>query len=283
MPSVLIAGCGYVGIATAKFFHRHGWDVRGWTRSGDTADHEPSVRCSAVDLRNFEQVQRNSFRCDVVVHCASSQGGDVTEYRRLYLDGVANLVRCFPQSAILFTSSTRVYPQKDGSCVEEHSPAEPPSDQAKILVEAENVVLNAGGIVLRLGGIYGPGRSFFLQSILNGTASISANAERYVNQIHRDDAASAIFFLAIQETIAPPRIFNVVDDEPTVRAEILRWLAETLGKPLAPSTEATSARRRADSNKRVNNGKLRALGWSPQYPNFKEGLLRSVLPASALL
>lgn len=282
MPSVLIAGCGYVGVATAKIFRGEGWNVTAWTRSGKIPDETLLIPARAVDLRDRESVQQNSFKCDVVIHCASSGGGEVADYQSTYRDGVANLVACFPKARLLFASSTSVYGQRDGSWVDENSPAEPSSTKGRILREAEEIVLSSVGIVLRLGGIYGPGRSFLLQSVLNGTASISDSADRWVNQVHREDIASVIFLLAREEAKTPTRIFNVVDDSPAPRGEILLWLSATLGKPLSNSKE-TVARRRADSNKRVSNRKLRALGWSPQYPDYREGFLRSVLPTSGLL
>jgi nucleoside-diphosphate-sugar epimerase len=284
MPSVLIAGCGYVGIAAARLFCENGWDVTGWTRSGAIgaiSDRDLPINPRAVDLGNEEGVRINRFQCDVVIHCASSGGGDVADYQSIYRDGAAHLVTCFPGARLLFTSSTSVYAQRDGSWVDGNSLAEPSSAKGRILREAEEIVLSSGGIVLRLAGIYGPGRSLLLQSVLNGSASISDGADRWVNQVHREDIASAIFLLAREEAKTSTRIFNVVDDLPAPRGEILSWLSATLGKPLSNSTEAVG-RRRADTNKRVSNRKLRALGWSPRYRDYREGFLRSVLPASGL-
>ena len=206
------------------------------------------------------------------MHCASS-GAD--SYLHVYRDGAANLAACFPNARIIFTSSTSVYPQHDGSSVTEESAVEPDSENAQILGQAEKIVLTNDGIVLRVAGIYGPGRSFLLRSVMNGTA---VSSDRFVNQVHRDDVASAISFLARCRAVDPPRIFNVVDDTPAPRPEILAWLSERLGIPLlnsAPSPES----KRGRSNKRVSNAKLRALGWVPAYPSYREGFGRSVLPA----
>ena len=281
MPSILIAGCGYLGIATAKLFRTAGWEVTAWTRSGEIADHSLAIRCCAVDVRDREEVQRNSFACDLVMQSASSGGGDTAAYRRTYYEGATNLIASFRRSRLLFIGSTSVYAQTDGGWVNEDSPAEPMSAKGKLLRKSEDIVLDSGGTVLRLAGIYGPGRSFFLRSVLTGSVSRSGSAERYVNQIHRDDAASAILLLARQDTTQSTRIFNVVDDLPAPRTEILHWLSAKLGRPLCDSTE-TIGRGRADSNKRVSNAKLRALGWSPKYPSYREGFLVSVLPASGL-
>jgi nucleoside-diphosphate-sugar epimerase len=277
MPRVLIVGCGYIGTAAAKLFRDQGWDVTAWTHSGELADPDLFIARNAVDLRQLEEVRRNSFECDVVAHCASSRGGEASEYRRLYLDGVANLAATFPRARLIFTSSTSVYPQRDGNWVDENSPAEPTSEKGKILREAEEIVLRREGIVLRLAGIYGPGRSFLLQSVMNSTASIS-DAGRYVNQIHRDDVASAICLVAGTKLISPPRILNVVDNAPAPRREILIWLSLELGKPLS-ELPGPIQQKRGDSNKRVRNDRLRALGWFALFPTFKEGFQHSVLPA----
>ena len=110
---------------------------------------------------------------------------------------------------------------------------------------------------------------------MNGTSVIS---DHFVNQVHCDDVASAISLLARSRAVDPPRIFNVVDDTPAPRNEILDWLSTRVGLPLS-SSPATAARKRGHSNKRVSNTKLRALGWVPAYPSYREGFDRSVLPA----
>ena len=275
MARVLIAGCGYVGSAAAKLFAEAGWEVHGWTRtdpSAARAGDERKIALCAVDITDLEMVRRNAFPADVVVHCASS-GTD--SYRRIYRDAAANLAACFPKARLVFTSSTRVYAQRDGSFVSEESVTEPDSDEGKILREAEEIVIKNNGIVLRVGGIYGPARSFLLRGVINGTAVAT---DRIVNQVHRDDVAAAISLVAQKRFVKPPRIFNVVDDNPVPRTEILQWLSARLNLPLS-KLSAPPEQKRGRSNKRVSNAKLRALGWVPAYPTYREGFDHSVLPA----
>ena len=162
MSRILIAGCGYVGEAAANFFHERGWEVEGWTGSvasaGELSKRPYLVR--AVDLTDRTAVSANPKEFDVVLQCASSRGGDAEDYRRLYLEGARNLAAAFPTATLILTSSTSVYAEKDGNMVDESSPAEPTHDKGRILREAEKLVLSSRGIVARLGGIYGPGRSF---------------------------------------------------------------------------------------------------------------------------
>jgi len=276
MPRVLIAGCGYVGSVAARLFAKEDWEVIGWTRSGQSAETPggSAISFSAVDITDLETVRRSSFPADVVVHCASS-GAD--SYLHVYCNGAANLAACFQGARLIFTSSTSVYPQRDGRPITEDSPAEPDSENAQILRQAEKIILGHDGIVLRVAGIYGPGRSFLLRSVMNGT---SVSSDHFVNQVHRDDVASAISFLARSRAVDPPRVFNVVDDTPAPRAEILDWLSTRVGVPLS-SFPADAEPKRGRSNKRVSNAKLRALGWVPAYPSYREGFDRSVLPALA--
>jgi nucleoside-diphosphate-sugar epimerase len=280
MSRILIAGCGYVGEAAANLFHERGWQVEGWTASAASAD-ELSKRpypVRAVDVADGTSVLANSQQFDVVLQCASSRGGDAEEYRRLYLEGARNLIAAFPTATLVFTSSTSVYAQKDGSVVDESSAAEPTQANGKILREAEGLVLSNRGIVVRLGGIYGPGRSFLLSKFLAGTAVIEPN-DRFINQVHRDDIVSALLFLVERRAEFAREIYNVVDDHPITPREAYAWLSSQLKRSLPPAGKPATPRKRGESNKRVSNRKLRALGWQPQFPSFSVAMTRSVLPS----
>lgn len=278
MPRILIAGCGYVGKATGSLFHESNWEVEGWTRSIDSAEKLSSLPflVRAVDIAHRDQVRAAANKFDRIIHCASSGGGDAGEYRRVYLEGARNLLNIFEGTPVVFTSSTSLYAQRDGSWVTESDPAEPVHESGQILRETEKLVLDRHGIVARLAGIYGPGRSFLLQQLLAGKAVIDPERDRFVNQVHRDDIAAAFFLLAQR---GAAEIYNVVDDEPIRLSECLKWLASELHLPTPPSGAATKSRKRGDSNKRVSNKKLRALGWTPKYRTFQEAMRKSILPA----
>jgi nucleoside-diphosphate-sugar epimerase len=282
MPRILIAGCGYVGQAVADLFHAAGWTVEGWTHSAESA-----ARLSAnpypvrgVDVSRRAQVAEHGGMFDAVIHCASSRGGDAETYRQVYLDGARNLLETFPGSKLLFTSSTSVYAQSDGSWVTQESETKPVRETSRILLETEKLVLDQRGIVARLAGIYGPGRSALLSKFLAGTAVIDPENDRFVNQVHRDDIATALFFLLGREAEGA-QICNVVDDQPILQSECYRWLAQRLNRPLPPIGKSKGLRKRGDSNKRVSNAKLRRLGWTPRYPTFVEAMEKSILPSFA--
>lgn len=288
MMRVLIAGCGYVGQSTAELFQKAGWEVEGWTataRSAAELSAKP-YRVRAVDVSQRDEVAACAGQFDVVLHCASSHGGGAADYRRIYLQGLRNLHKVFPHAAILFTSSTSVYAQTDGSWVSETSAADPTRETGKVLREAEEFVLHNGGIVARLAGIYGPNRSALLEKVLRGGAIIDEREPRFINQAHRDDIAAALVRLVecrheweSRKEAGARKIFNVVDDEPILQSDCYKWLATKLGRPTPPIGRSTGLRKRGDSNKRVSNKKLRSLGWVPAHPRFFDAVTRSILPS----
>jgi len=239
-----------------------------------------------VDIRDRVKVAAAAKDFDAVIHCASSRGGDAEGYRQIYLEGVRNLSAVLPSALFLFTSSTSVYAQTNGEWVTELSPAEPTRATGRILREAEGFVLEGGGIVARLAGIYGPGRSALLRKFLAGIAVIDPGERRFINQVHRDDISSALFLLTRRHLeIArlsggdTSLIYNVSDNHPITQRECYQWLASTLQRPVPPTGSKPSERKRGNSDKRVSSEKLQGLGWTPRYPNFKMAMSESILPA----
>ena len=283
MGRVLIAGCGYVGAAAADLFHDAGWGVESWTRSAESAatlSGKP-YPVYAVDISGDEVAARSPGEFDAVVHCASTRGGDAEAYRQVYWNGALHLLSQFSGARFVFTGSTSVYAQKDGSWVTEQNAAEPDQETGKILRETEEFVLARGGTVARVAGIYGPERAAFLKRFLTGQALIDPENDRFINQVHRNDVAAALFLL-VKRTAPQGGIYNVVDDHPVRESEYYRWLGGRLGEPLPAAGQSCSKRKRGQSNKRVSNSKLRALGWTPKYPSFVEGMEKSVLPSFGL-
>ncbi len=283
MPRILIAGCGYVGEATADLFHSAGWDVEGWVHSKQSAAQlsvKPySIR--VIDLSQRGDVARRAAAFDAVIHCASSHGGNAEVYRQIYFNGARHLLETFPEAKILFTSSTSVYAQRDGSSVTEESETKPLRETSRILLEVEKLILEKGGIVARLAGIYGPRRSALLSKFLKGTATVDPQNDRFVNQVHRDDIASALFLLLNREVRMSAQIYNVVDDQPLLQSECYCWLAQRLNRPVPPIRKSEQPRKRGDTNKRVSNAKLHRLGWTPHYPTFADAMEKSILPSFA--
>jgi len=262
---VIVAGCGFVGEPLRQLLLAGGHEVTGLSLSGAGG----TEACDISDPASVGQLARKLGTVDAIVHCASSGRGADRErtYRSVYLGGCENFLASFAGSRLIFTSSTSVYHQTDASVVVEDSPAEPGAATGKILRAAEDHALAGGGSVARLAGIYGPGRSFLLKRFLEGDAHIDG---RWINQIHRDDAASALAFLLGEG--CPPGIFNVADDTPLWQAHCYAELSRRFAVPVPPEGEPDPDRKRGWTNKRVSNAKLRTLGWAPKFPSYFDAL-----------
>ena len=269
---IVIAGCGFLGEAAAGFFLEAGWRVLGLCATEESAARlaDRPFPVAVVDISKPIRVPAEWERPDVVVHCASSGRGGADAYRAVYRDGLEYLREAFSPRRLIFTGSTSVYSQVDGGWVTEDSPAEPDRETGQILLEAEKIALDAGGVVARLAGIYGPGRSVLLKKFLDGSALLEAGGNRWINQIHRDDGALALLRLAQHEAAAG--IYNVCDDTPTTQREIYGWIADHLNRPLPPEGPADLNRKRGWTSKRISNARLRSIGWSPRYPSYRDAL-----------
>lgn len=263
MPHVLLIGAGYLGARISEVFRDHGWEVTPVSLSGGDGSR-------AADVSDLSSVRGLADAApDYIVHCAASGRGGPEAYQRVYVDGCRNLAAVFPGVPLLFTSSSSVYAQTDGSEVDEESPAVPERETGRLLLAAEKVVLDAGGTVARLSGIYGPGRSVILKKFLSGDAVIEEDGRRFLNQIHRDDAARAVFHLASGNHRG---IFNVSDSTPMAQGECYRHLAEIFGKAVPPSGPRDPDRKRGWTHKKVSAVKLRDTGWQPEFPSFLDAV-----------
>jgi nucleoside-diphosphate-sugar epimerase len=282
---VLVAGCGYVGSALAERLVADGYAVVGLRRGAGQLP--PGVTPLQADLTDGPALRRALAEVepggmDAVVYTAAAERADDESYRRTYVDGLANVLawaegQGMRPPAVLFTSSTAVYAQRDGEWVDEESPTEPEHWSGRRLLEAERLLAASGlkTTALRLGGIYGPGRTRLVENVRSGRTSIRPGPPHYTNRVHRDDAAGALrhLFQLLLAGRELPSLLIGVDDEPADEAEVLRWLAARLGVP-PPSIRAhpeEAASGRGVTNKRCRNARLRATGYELRYPSFREG------------
>ena len=279
---VLILGCGYVGTEAGRQLVAAGHSVVGVCRSAErTAEIEAlGIRPEVADLTRRADLDRVPGPFDAVINTVSSSKGGAAEYRAVYLEGtrtVLDWLRSQPLQRYVYTSSTSVYAQTDGSTVDESSPATPAGETGTLLRATEEVLLEAlrgrgfPAVILRVAGIYGPGRGFLFQKFLAGEATISGDGSRFLNMVHREDVASAL--VRVLDPAVAPGIYNCADDAPLPQGEFLRWAAHELNRPVPPAAPEPDpgTRKRGISHKRVSNARLRAVGWEPAYPSWREG------------
>ena len=278
---VLIVGCGYVGLPLGVELIRQGHKVFGLRRSAVEELKSAGITPLVADITQPETLTGLPRDFDWVVNCAASGGGSAEDYRRLYLQGTRILIEWLaaaPPKKFVYTSSTSVYGQNDGSLVKEGSPTEPQAETAQVLVETEKVLLEAArtkqfpSVILRVAGIYGPGRGHWFKQFLRDEAKIEGKGERMLNMIHLEDVIGAV--MAALKNGRAGEVYNAVDDEPVSQLKFFEWLGGALDKPLPPAVpeDAEANRKRGVTNKKVSNRRLKMeLGYQFKYPTFRQG------------
>ncbi|WP_336021960.1 SDR family oxidoreductase [Halobellus salinisoli] len=291
MARVVIVGCGYVGLELGRQLREAGHEVVGVRRSNAGLD---AVAAAGLDPQQTDATEPDTLAAlpdaDWVVFAASSGGRGADAARRVYVEGLRNVVeeyaaRELPPDRLVYTSSTGVYGDHDGDFVDEETPIEPTTEKTRVLATAERVALeeasDAGidGTVARFAGLYGPDR-YRLGRYLDGPVT-----EGYLNMIHRDDAAGAVAFL-LEADVAREEVVLVADDEPADKWAFADWLAEecdvssppkrTIEERLEDPELSSAARRRLRTSKRCSNDRLRELGYELRFPTYREGYRAAV-------
>lgn len=283
---ILVFGCGYLGQRVAEkaaFSQQKVWAT---TRSASKAD---LLRAAGIEplladwtdqeaLCGLPEVKR------ILVAVSYDRGGGHNRYDS-QVGGLRNLLQAIsPAAHLCYISTTGVYHQTDGSWVDEDSPTEPSREGGKVHLMAERLLgelrPEAPWTILRLAGIYGPGRVPRIADVIAGRP-IASPPDGFLNLIHVDDAADAV--LATWST-AQRRLYVVADDSPVLRSEFYREIARQCNAPdprfVEPADDAPE-RSRAASNKRVRNQRFKN-DLTPQlrFPTYREGLA-SILESEA--
>jgi nucleoside-diphosphate-sugar epimerase len=284
----LIVGCGYAGLPLGAELVRLGHEVVGLRRNHSAGNElrAAGIQPLSGDVTKPDELKKLPGEFDWVVNCVAA-GGGAENYREVYFTGTKNLIEWLapnPPKKFVYTSSTSVYAQNDGSQVNESSATGPVAETSKILVATEKVLLAAAAqkkfpaVILRVAGIYGPQRGHWFKQFLKGEARIEGDGSRFLNMIQRDDVVGCI--IAALKSGRAGEIYNAVDDEPVTQLKFFEWLAAELKRPMPPKIPASAeiGRRRGVTNKRVSNAKLRAeLKYEFQFPDFRSGYGAEIL------
>jgi nucleoside-diphosphate-sugar epimerase len=272
--TLMIAGCGDVGSRLGQQLSAVGWTVYGLRRT--VAQLPAGIAPVAGDLQlDTCPAAWPSGSLDYLVYCAAATQHDEDGYREAYVNGLRRALGWLAQhgqqpTRVLFVSSSGVYGQQQGEWVDETSLADAQGYSGRIMLQAEALALNSGlpASVVRLTGIYGPGREWLLGQVRQGYR-VATEPPLYGNRIHADDAAGLLAYLlqADARGVALDDCYIGVDDEPAPLHEVVAWLREQLG---VSHWAAESTVRRAGS-KRCSNARAKALGWTPRYASYREG------------
>jgi nucleoside-diphosphate-sugar epimerase len=220
---------------------------------------------------------------EAIVACQSSSTGTAEAYRAAYVAANRALLEGAARNgarAFVYTGSTGVFGQRDGGDVTEQSATAPSGPTGEVLAEAERTVLEAAAqgtraCVLRLSGLYGPGRTGILGRVRAGRLALGPGDDAWMNFCHRDDAVA--FVVAALLRGEPGRVYHGSDASPSRRRDVVEWIAGRLGIP-PPRAEGAPP---PGPNRRIRSEWSReALGVELRYPSFREGLQEAVKPPS---
>lgn len=276
---VMIFGCGYSGTAIAKAFAGQDVRVSGTTRSADKME---GLRAGGIDAFLFdgETMDEDLGRAlESVTHLVQSIApGKADPLLRLLGEDSARLLPRLEW--IGYLSTVGVYGDHRGAWVSEETPCVPVSGRSKERLEAEQGWLAMGrergvpAAVLRLSGIYGPGRNAFC-NLDKGTARRLIKKDQVFNRIRVEDIGAATRFLSGRGLGG---IYNVTDDRPGPPQDVIVEAARLMGVEPPPeqafeTAELTPmARTFYGENKRVSNAKLKKAGFEFSFPTYPMSL-----------
>jgi nucleoside-diphosphate-sugar epimerase len=282
----LIFGCGYLGQRVAPLWQTGGDEVFVVTRSNQRAEELRGTGLKEI----VADVTRPSTLAtlpavDSVLFAVGFDRTAGSTIHRVHADGVSNALTALPAPAarFLYISTTGVYGSAAGDWVDEQTPPDPHRDGGKASLAAEEALrrhpIGAQSAILRLAGIYGPGRVPYLDKLRAGEP-IAAPRDGWLNLIHVDDAAriavAADAWLAARETADGPHVFCVSDGAPVVRGEYYAEAARLVGAPpprfTAPPADAPAVARAAVDRRVRNDKMMQQLQVPLAYPSYREGL-----------
>ncbi len=271
---IAIIGCGYVGTVIARFWSQSGHLVTATTTTPEKISELEQVAKSVVVIKgdDLDALQDVVKEQDVVLLSVSIRAANrsVSAYRETYLETAKNLVAALKQASsvkqLIYTGSYAVLGDKNGEWTDENSPVAPANENGKIMYEVEQVLLAAqsetlGVCILRLAGIYGPGRE--LIKIFGRWAGTTrpGNGEDYTNWIHLDDIVGALEFVRLKQLQG---IYNLTNDMPLQRREFFERLFQLHGlSKISWDGLASSVR---PYNARLSNQKIKAAGFQLIHP-----------------
>ena len=255
--TTVIVGAGDFGMRLASLRAQAGDSVICMRRR--SIPMPEGVQAVAGDLFDEKSYAGIASAPDWLVYCATPDTRTESSYRRVYIEGLALAqARLLPKRTLLI-SSTAVYAQNAGEWVDADSPAEADTFNGSVLREAEQHCLQSpSNRVLRLSGLCGPGRTQLVRKALLGEGL----ANVWSNRIHIDDAASAASHLLAKP--GKDLIWVGSDDLPSLQLDVVNWIRKRHQLPALPAFSSMP------TGRKVSNAKLKAAGWLPQYPSYRE-------------
>jgi nucleoside-diphosphate-sugar epimerase len=284
LQDVLIIGCGDIGVRTARLVQQAEGRVSGLARSAESAERLRAHAITPVigNLENPAGLENLPTGGKLVYYLAPPPGGGTLDSRMRHFCQAVNPVRL--PIKVVYMSTSGVYGDCGSRLVTEATPINPQTSRAQRRADAE-ATLQAWGrshgvpvVILRVTGIYGPGR-LPLARIQQGHPLLLEAESPPTNRIHADDVAEVCIKAA--QRAADGDIFNVSDGQTGTMTQYFNAICDLLGLPRLPQVGMVEARRvmnpmmlsYLNETRRMDNSKmLEQLGITLRYPDLAAGL-----------
>jgi nucleoside-diphosphate-sugar epimerase len=266
---VLLAGCGDLGLRVAQRLLARGDEVWALRRRPPMHDGD-GIHWLRGDMTLPETLHGWPPDITQLVYLPTPDRRDAAAYRATFVDGLRHLLDALGHDSlrrVLLVSSSAVYGEHGGDWVDEDTPPAPPGFNGAVLLEAEQwlAAQSPASIVLRLAGLYGPGRMQWLERLRAGQVAAPRTLPHWANRIHVDDAAAAVAHLL--QLGDPWPMYLGVDNTPLPLDVLYDHLAGLIGvSPVDDGPAPVGV-----GSKRLSNARLRASGFVPQWPDARNG------------
>jgi nucleoside-diphosphate-sugar epimerase len=266
---VLLAGCGDVGLRVARRLRAQGHEVFALRRRLPEANGE-GIHWLAGDLTLPTTMGGLPAGITRLVYLPAPDARNRATYEAVFLGGLRATLGALDRTRlrrVLFVSSSAVYGDQAGGWVDEDTPARPPGFNGRVLLEAERWLAHQAvpSTVVRLAGLYGPGRLQLVDRLRAGKVAAPRGQVHWANRIHVDDAAAAIAHLLLLPDAG--ELYLGVDDTPLPLDVLYDHLAALTGAPRPPDGPPPER----VGSKRLGNARLHASGWKPRWPDARLG------------
>lgn len=265
---VLLAGCGDLGMRVAQQLMARGDEVWAMRRALPAA--ASGMHWIRGDLTLPQSLRDLPRGITQVVYAPAPDRRDEAAYCAVFVDGLRHLLHALDGVAlrrVLFVSSSAVYGEHADDWVDEDTPPAPHGFNGRVLREAEQwlVAQPVASIVLRLAGLYGPGRLQLLERLREGRATAPQTKRHWANRMHVADAATAItHLLGLPD---PQPLYVGTDNTPLPLDVLYNHLAGLIGAPVVAEGPPPPG----IGSKRLSNARLRESGFVPRWPDARDG------------
>jgi nucleoside-diphosphate-sugar epimerase len=284
MNNVFIVGCGDIGRRVAALYQQKNLSVTGLVRSEASVEdlEQAGISPLLADLADVRRLEGEAIEGATLFYLAPPPAeGETDPLIRRFLAAIP--AEALPQKLVLL-STTAVYGDCHGNWIDETRPANPQTDRGRRRLDAEQAARDWSAetgvpvVILRVGGIYGPGR-LPLARIEKGLPILNESESPFTNRIHQDDLAQIC--VAAAESGKADEVYNVSDGQPSTMSRYFKEIARAQGLPLPPEVTLQEAQKVMSAgmlsylkeSRRLDNRKLvEDLGVVLRYPNLEAGL-----------